>query len=249
MKKIILLFMMAWMLPLSLSAMVCSGAMTTSTASNGDVTKLDNSTHNDCVNADKVSWAIDKIYFYTDAYCTTGKQTLTFLGDVTPVASDKENYADSPQLGSGSIPNGTYNCMAVRIWDNVTFSPTENTTSGACAAASDYTTDICGGDPYWNPDTGASANCAADASPASEWTWIYMSTVSTDLDADDDCVGCDWNPPTADNLTRGVTLGAPLVISAAKTSIFKTTITNRIADTTRLGNASCGMLKPAFTFN
>ena len=256
MKKIILLFMLTCFLPLTLlSAMVCSGTMTATTAGNGDITKLDNTTHHDCVDADKASWAIDKIYFYTDVYCTEGKQTLTFLGDITPTASDKEDYAGNPTLGSGSMPNGTYKCMAIRIWDNVTYSPTTDTTSGACDNETNYTMDLCGGGTdgealvsYWNPDTGASANCTIDSSPASEWIWLYLSTASTDLDADDTCVNCDWNPPTSDNLTKGITLGAALVISAAKTSTFKTTITNRIADTTLMNNASCQMLKPAFTF-
>jgi len=257
MKKIILISMMTCILPLSLSAMVCSGTMTATTAGNGDISKLDNSTHNDCVNADLVSWAIDKIHFYTDDFCTEGKQTLTFLGDITPAESDKQNYAGSPTLGSGSMPNGTYKCMAVRIWDNVTFSPTTDTTSGACDNETNYTTDLCGGagtagDPlvsYWDQDTGASADCTVDSAPASEWIWVYMSTASTDLDADDDCLNCDWNPPTSDNKTKGITLGAPLVISAAKTSVFKTDISNRIADTTRFGGTgSCEMLKPAFTF-
>ena len=84
MKKMILIFMLTCILPLTLSAQVCSGTMTSTTADQGDETKLDNSTHNDCVNADKASWAVDKIYFYTDVYCTEGKQTLTFLGDITP---------------------------------------------------------------------------------------------------------------------------------------------------------------------
>ena len=167
--------MLTCILPLTLSAMVCSGAMTATTAGNGDITKLDNSSHNNCVNADKTAWAIDKIYFYTDVYCTEGKQTLTFLGDTTPAESDKVDYAGNPTLGSGSIGIGTYKCLAVRIWDNVTYSPTTDTTSGACDNSSDYTTDLCGGGTgggalvsYWNPDTGASANCTIDSSPASE---------------------------------------------------------------------------------
>ena len=249
--------MLTCILPLTLSAMVCSGAMTSTTVDNGDITKLDNSTHNNCVSADKVSQAIDKIHFYTDVYCTEGKQTLTFLGDTTPAESDKVDYAGNPTLGSGSIGIGTYKCLAVRIWDNVTYSPTTDTTSGACDNSSDYTIDLCGGgtndDPlvsYWDPDTGASANCTIDNASASEWIWVYLSTASTDLDADDTCSNCDWNPPTSDNLTKGITLGAALVISAAKTSTFKTDITNRIADTTQLPGSTdtCDMLKPAFTF-
>ena len=246
--------MLTLILPLTVFAMVCNSAGGGTTAMTA-ITMLDNDTHNNCVNADKVAWAIDKIHFYTDVYCSEGKQTLTFLGDITPAESDKVDYAGTPTLGSGSIANGTYKCMAVRIWDNVTYSPTTTTTSGACDNSSDYTTDLCGGGTggealvsYWDPDTGASANCTIDSSPASEWIWVYLSTASTDLDADDTCSNCDWNPPTSDNLTKGITLGGALVISAAKTSTFKTTISNRIADETMLGSASCGMLKPTFTF-
>ena len=161
------------------------------------------------------------------------------------------------------MPHGTYKCMAVRIWDNVTYSPsettsgTDNSTDGACVAATDYTVDLCGGggtadDPlvsYWDQDAGASANCTVDSAPASEWIWVYMSTASTDLAADDECFNCDWNPPTSDNLTKGITLGGALVISKAKTSVFKTDISNRIADQSVFpGNRGCTMLKPAFTF-
>jgi len=107
MKKIILISMLTLILPLTLSAMVCSGTMTSTTAGNGDITKLDNTTHKDCVDADSVKWAIDKIHFYTDVLCTEGKQTLTFLGDITPAESDKVDYAGDPTLGSGSMPHGT----------------------------------------------------------------------------------------------------------------------------------------------
>jgi hypothetical protein len=226
------------------------------------ITELDNNSHNNCVEADKAAWAIDKIHFFTDEYCTEGKQTLTFLGEITQTETDKQDFAGNPTLGSGSMPHGTYKCMAVRIWDNVTCSPSEttdgsdNSTAGACVAANDYTTDLCGGGTggealvsYWDPGTGASANCTIDSSPASEWIWVYLSTASTDLDADDECVNCDWNPPTSDNLTKGITLGGALVISAAKTSIFKTDISNRIADeSVWAGGGGCSMLKPAFTF-
>ena len=59
----------------------------------------------------------------------------------------------------------------------------------------------------------------------------------------------EWNPPTADNLTNGITLGAALTVSADKSSTFKTTVSNRIADESVLdANSPCSMLKPAFTF-
>lgn len=262
MKKIIISLLLILICPLYGFAMVCN-SQGGGTSGMDNITSLDNNTHNNCVDADKVSWAIDKIHFFTDVYCTEGKQTLTFLGDITPAESDKVDYADSPTLGSGSMPHGTYKCMAVRIWDNVTYSPsettsgTDNSTDGVCVAATDYTVDLCGGggtadDPlvsYWDQDAGALANCTVDSAPASEWIWVYMSTASTDLAADDECFNCDWNPPTSDNLTKGITLGGALVISKAKTSVFKTDISNRIADQSVFpGNRGCTMLKPAFTF-
>ena len=260
MKKIIISLLLILICPLYGFAMVCNSTGGGTTGAD-NITSLDNNTHNNCVDGDKVAWAISKIHFFTDVYCTEGKQTLTFLGDITPTADDKVDYAGSPTLGSGSMPHGTYKCMAVKIWDNVTYSPEEathgsdNTTAGACVAATDYTTDLCGGDnssalsQVWNQDTGASYSCTVDTAPASEWIWVYMSTASTDLEADDDCLSCDWNPPTSDNLTRGITLGAPLIISKAKTSVFKTDINNRIADQSVWpGGGGCSMLKPAFTF-
>ena len=252
--------MLVWIIPVYAFAMVCNSAGGGSNAATS-IYSLDNDSHNNCVDADKASWAVDKIYLYTDVYCTEGKQTITSLGDITPTESDKVNYADSPTLGSGSVAHGTYKCLAVRIWDNVTFSPSEatdgsdNSTAGACVAATDYYLDLCGGDnssalvQVWNPDTGAQYSCTVDSAPASEWIWVYLSTASTDEDADDSCRDCDWNPPTADNLTNGITLGAALTVSAAKTSTFKTTVSNRIADESALDPGSgCSMLKPAFTF-
>jgi len=76
-------------------AMTCNNTGGVTTGAD-NITSLDNNTHNNCVNGDKVAWAIDKIHFYTDVYCTEGKQTLTFLGDITPTESDKVDYAGNP---------------------------------------------------------------------------------------------------------------------------------------------------------
>ena len=94
--------MLTLILPIYAFAMVCNSAGGGTTAMTA-ITMLDNDTHNDCVNADKVAWAVDKIHFYTDVLCTEGKQTLTFLGDITPTDDDKEDYAANPTLGSGSM--------------------------------------------------------------------------------------------------------------------------------------------------
>ncbi|MBT3214019.1 MAG: hypothetical protein HN351_05180, partial [Deltaproteobacteria bacterium] len=206
-----------------------------------------------CVDADKAAWAISKVYLYTDAYCTTGKQTITMLGDTvsSPAEANKTDFAGTPDLGSATIANGTYNCVATKMWDNITYSPATTTTSGNCAKATDYTQDICGSDnassvtAIYDPDNSSTYNCSLDSAPTNEWIWIYFSTASTDSDnvtlAD---LENDFHPPTSDNLSNGVPLASALVVSAASSGSLKTTITNRVADDT----TECMMYKPAFSF-
>jgi hypothetical protein len=252
MKKIILISALMWMIPLTVFAFTCNSVSDNNSAISGP-SHLDNGTIDNCVDADKAAWAISKVYLYTDAYCTTGKQTITVLGDTvtTPTEANKTDFAGTPDLGSATIANGTYNCVATKMWDNITYSPATTTTSGNCAKATDYTQDICGSDnassvtAIYDPDNSSTYNCSLDSAPTNEWIWIYFSTASTDSDnvtlAD---LENDFHPPTSDNLSNGVPLASALVVSAASSGSLKTTITNRVADDT----TGCQMYKPAFSF-
>ena len=81
-----------------------------------------------------------------------------------------------------------------------------------------------------------------------------LSTSSTD--ASTDSSSSDFMPPTSDNLTKGVTLGSALVVSAASSGSIKTDLTNRMADFKCVngggdcssGSVECTMMKPAFSF-
>ena len=233
MKRVVLLFTLIWILPITSFAMDCTAAGT------------------NCVNGDKASWAISKAYLYTDAYCTEGKQTITILGDTvtSPGEANKVDFAGTPDLGSATIANGTYNCVATKMWDNITFSPAAATASGNCVAATNYTQDICASDSasdltmVYNPDNSSSYSC--NLGETNEWIWVYFSTSSTDNSnsslAD---LENDWHPPTADNLSNGVPLDAALVVSSTSSGSLKTTITDRIYD----DSSKCEMLKPAFSF-
>jgi len=233
MKKIILLFTLIWILPITSFAMDCTAAGT------------------DCVSADKAAWAISKVYLYTDAFCTGEKQTITILGDTvtTPTLANKVDFAGIPDLGSATIANGTYNCVATKMWDNITYSPATTTASNNCVAATNYTQDICASDSasdltmVYNPDNSSSYSC--NLGETNEWIWVYFSTSSTDNDnsslAD---LENDFQPPTSDNLSNGIPLGAALVVSSASSGNLKTTLTDRIRD----DGSKCEMLKPAFSF-
>ena len=253
MKKLILTSILMWILPLGVFAMECNSASLPDGSNNiSGPSALDNGTVDNCVDADVAAWAISKVYLYTDAYCTTGKQVITVRGQVvTPGEANKMDFANTPDLGSDNISTGTYNCVATKMWDNITYSPKLTTTSASCAAADNYTQDICASDSassltsVYNPDTSSTYNCSLDATPANEWVWIYFSTASTDSDnetlLDQES---DWNPPTSDNLSNGVPLASALVVSAATSGRLKTTITNRVAD----DGSECMMYKPAFSF-
>ena len=87
MKKVVLLFTLIWILPITSFAMDCTAAGT------------------NCVDGDKASWAISKVYLYTDAFCKEGKQTITILGDTvtTPTDANKVDFAGTPDLGSAKL--------------------------------------------------------------------------------------------------------------------------------------------------
>ena len=175
------------------------------------------------------------------------------MGDTvtSPGEANKVNFFGTPDLGSATIANGTYNCVATKMWDNITFSPATTTTTTSCTAADNYTQDICASDNassltmVYNPDNSSSYSCSLDATGSNEWIWVYFSTSSTDSDnmtlVD---LENDYHPPTADNLSNGIPLGAALVVSSASSGSLKTTLTSRIADT----GDGCEMLKPAFSF-
>ena len=258
MKKLILTSILMWILPLGVFAMTCNSASLADGSNNiSGPSALDNGTVDNCVDGDVAAWAINKVYLYTDAYCTTGKQVINVLADTvtTPVEANKTDFANTPDLGSASIANGTYNCVATRMWDNITFSPKTTTTTANCDAARNYTQDICASDnasavtSVYNPDTSSKYNCSStnnDSVPsASEWIWIYFSTASTDSDNETLLdLENDFNPPTSDNLSNGVPLASALVVNAASSGSLKTTITSRVAD----DGSDCMMYKPAFSF-
>ena len=62
MKKIIIILLLILICPLYGFAMVCNSTGGGTTGAD-NITSLDNNTHNNCVDGDKVAWAISKIHF------------------------------------------------------------------------------------------------------------------------------------------------------------------------------------------
>ena len=269
MKKTTIILLLIFICPLYGFAMTCnSGTLADNSNDISGPYALDNGTIDNCVDGDIAAWAISKVYLYTDAFCTGEAQIITVLDETvtTPTEANKKDFAGAPDLGSATIANGTYNCVATKMWDNITFSPVKDTTgydgSGNaavggtpyCVATDNYTQDICASDNasslqlVYDPDNKSSYSCSLEAAPSNEWVWIYFSTSSTDSDNETlSDLESDYYPPTADNVSNGVPLGAALVVSSTSSGNLKTTISNRIADGGPYGGG-CQMYKPAFSF-
>jgi hypothetical protein len=88
------------------------------------------------------------------------KPRVVFKSEV-PIQVD---FANNPTLGGGSLADGTYRCIILRISDVVSFVP--ETTSGACVAGTTYKHHLLESDPaYQNFDAtnwGAMATSAAN---------------------------------------------------------------------------------------
>ena len=184
--KIFLSLYLVLFLPFHVFGQSCAQSDNSSVGATTASTDLDNSTHNNCVAGDVAAWAMDKVYIYTDVYCTEGRQEINFSNGLIPTESGKIDFANAPNMGSASVLDGTYNCVAGRMWDNITFSPYKDTTSGSCVAADNYTQDLCGaGTSYYDPDNQSFVECADSSGSdgtvgdGNEWIWIYMSTAST----------------------------------------------------------------------
>ena len=55
--------------------------------------------------------------------------------------AEYQNMLEGPTFGSGELADGTYNCVAMVISDNIQFIP--ETTEGNCASGTTYTLDVC----------------------------------------------------------------------------------------------------------
>lgn len=57
-------------------------------------------------------------------------------------AGVETDFLSSPSLGSGSIANGTYNCVMITMEDGISFKPAAND-GGSCVANTEYSIDLC----------------------------------------------------------------------------------------------------------
>jgi hypothetical protein len=190
-----------------------------------------------------------KLKVYKFAVSTSGLCTnlITVVDNgSTPTEVD---FTSAPNLGSGSLGDGTYPCVVVEMSDQLKFTP-PNSASGACLAAQEETLDVCrSGGSNSTLVNGTVTSCTN----GDDRVAMYLSTFSASTNSAD-----SFNAPTSNgDATRGITLGAALTVSGSVTGRFIANPTGQVCDDTNDtgsdcegagANASCEMGPPSFSF-
>ena len=169
--------------------------------------------------ATQAKWKVKGVRIYSNANCTG--QALAYDADESDVSY--QDFAASPTImPAKAIGSGTYNCIALNLWDNIS-----GVLSSSCTTETSI--DICGdGSTSVHPDTDATTSCS---NSSNEWHWIYLSTYKVVPTS-----GGFLSKPTSDSSATGAIAGltSALTISSDKTSYF-------VADTSKaMDNQSRG---------
>jgi hypothetical protein len=163
------------------------------------------------------------------------------------------DFTSTPDLGSGTLANGTYYCIAIEMSDSIKFSSTTASTSGACAANTENTLDVCrnqGDNPTSKLIDGTTVSCSSGV--VDDKVTMYLSTYSNSSGSGD-----SFNPPTAEG-GDGFYLENPLVVSSAATAAFVVNPEGKMCDDTNDttsacegsgSSATCNLAPPTFNFS
>jgi len=153
------------------------------------------------------------------------------------------DFLTIPTLGSGNPPDGTYQCVIIKMSDQIKFTP--STSSGSCTAGTEYTNDVCQtGDSMSVPDVAGSTQChGSSTAPVDDTVYLYLTTNSYAGTGSGGGGSTFTQPPTATSL-NGLHLAAPFVVSGITKSKFVVNATGQVDGT----GSSCNLNPPTFDF-
>lgn len=152
----------------------------------------------------------------------------------------KDLIAD-PTLGSGTLADGTYNCVMITMDDVISYKPLANDGVN-CVAGTTYaidlcrtpeTTDLLTGTTFTTPTCAGTDQSTTAGGLANKVTLYLRSGVSGLLSS--------WMKTNAND---GIPLTAPFVVNGTETGIFYIDATNQIQD----NGSQCEMDAPVFGF-
>lgn len=188
------------------------------------------------LDASSLKLQVYAVMLSTSPLCTS---PVTVFSSTTATEVD---FLSTPTLGSGNPPDGTYNCIIIKMSDFIKFTP--SSTSGSCTAGAEYVADVCRTDNSGTtqaPDaTGAPTACTGtDPAPVADPVYMYLTT-----NASAGSGGQTFMQPTGVGSTNGLNLTAPLVILGSTRSKFVVNASGKVAGS----DITCGMNPPVFGF-
>jgi len=189
------------------------------------------------LDASSLKLQVYAVMLSTSPLCTS---PVTVFSSATPTEVD---FLNAPTLGSGNPPDGTYNCVIIKMSDLIKFTP--STSAGRCSASTQYTADVCrsdNGGMTQAPDVAGASLCAGtDPAPVADAVYLYLTTNASAGTGG----GNTFMQPTGTGSTNGLNLTAPLVIAGTAKSKFVVNATGKVGD----DGVSCGMNPPVFGFS
>jgi hypothetical protein len=169
-----------------------------------------------------------KIYEMRVSHASDCSNSIVMFSNPNGVVQD---FATNPSIGSGAIPNGSYQCIMVKLSNLITFTPA--TTEGFCSAGVSTTRNVfqAGGnsisiDPNGNTINGIGTT--ADTTPNPFWAYFKVGGGSNDCKTP--ALAC--------------TLSSPINISGDRTGTLVVDFDQKIDGTQN----PCDMQPPVFAF-
>ena len=176
-----------------------------------------------------------KVYKFAVSASTDCTNLITIYENSAPTAV---NLLSNPTIGSGSLAEGTYPCIAMEMSDNITFVPASNEGS-FCTAGTTYTLDVCRTDNNGTSKLvdGSTTTCTGSYSGGTsvlgeDKVTIYMSTTGAN--------GNEGFIPTSP-----FPLTSAFTVTAAATATFIVDGTGKVES----GPSECDMQPPTFGFS
>ena len=174
------------------------------------------------------------VYASVSKLCTSPIQI--FLNTGTYV-----DFLSGPTLGGGDLPDGTYNCVIIKMSDIIKHTPKTSDGVG-CVAGTEYTAGVCRSPQVVTALDGSNITCRGDGSTTGsidDTVYMYLTTdtaASTGNNA--------FIHPVMAGDGNGIKLAAPLVISSTTRAKFVVNANGKVAG----GGGDCGVSAPTFTF-
>jgi len=173
-----------------------------------------------------------EIRLFQSADCSGGG--LTIYRNNAPSLTDMSN---SPTIGAGAIPNGTYNCVGLKMSDNIHFATPADTLHLGCHGGDDHISDVGHDDIAIDPD---GTSHVLGTQGTEDIVWLYIRTGGGNTNGGNQHT---WQP------TSGIPLTAPLVVTGDQSRTMVFDFSGRVGDESDgLGGWQCGCDSPTMSF-